>query len=511
MAKGNYTAYQQLKPAEIKVGELYSSWVGDYVKRGDAERAAALKRAQEEGKSLEDLMKDVKVEHATTITPWQNERSRLASEGIELVGNARMMATNMNIPIEQRRAYADKARNYANQIAELDALIKDPKLIEQYANNVKTASEGKAFKGDPRLGLYMSVEAGLAKFRTNKDGNLEVGYIENAQDPEKKETWELLSEVKQKYMTPIEESTVESYNKYLVDLAQKVTTETTTSNGYVRTYNKAFDAKDAKTLLMTSFGLDPSKDAKDNFNVNNIPRQLNHRFYDKNTRSIQSAADLEEAINDSVLTMKAAADEKTSREVLKTADDITLDKLQIANSRKNLYKQDSPSGASSGSGGGGMYNAGNQQAFIKDRIPNMEKDAKTGKMVQNGYKDVIRQAPMRILSLPKLKGQPTTENVFGVTTYKNKKGEIQSAYYLGTPDKLGKIVTSRIDDNELNSYFVKLGYNPMVAKQYLLDETKEKVPYIGTQSPRVVSRPEAENLNIFFKTKESNGEDDGIL
>ena len=312
-------------------------------------------------------------------------------------------------------------------------------------------------------------------------------------------------------MTPIEESTVESYNKYLVDLAQKVTTETTTSNGYVRTYNKAFDAKDAKTLLMTSFGLDPSKYAKDNFNVNNIPRQLNHRFYDKNTRSIQSAADLEEAINDSVLTMKAAADEKTSREVLKTADDITLDKLQIANEKKKLYKQDAPSGGNSGSGGGGMYNAGNQQAFIKDRIPNMEKDAKTGKMVQNGYKDVIRQAPMRILSLPKLKGQPTTENVFGVTTYKNKKGEIQSAYYLGTPDKLGKIVTSRIDDNELNSYFVKLGYNPMVAKQYLLDETKGKVPYIGTQSPKVVSRPEAENLNIFFKTKESNGEDDGIL
>lgn len=346
MAKGNYASLQYLKPTEIKNGELYSSWVDGYIKRGDAERAMALKRAQEEGKSLEDLMKDVKVEHATTITPWQNERNRLASDGIDLVGNARMMATNMNIPIEQRRAYADKARNYANQIAELDTLIKDPKLIEQYANNVKTTSEGKAFKGDPRLGLYMSVEAGLAKFRTNKDGMLEVGYIENTQDPDKKEKWELLSEVKQKYMTPIEESTVESYNKYLVDLAQKVTTETTTSNGYVRTYNKAFDAKDAKTLLMTSFGLDPSKEAKDNFNVNNIPRQLNHRFYDKNTRPIQSAADLEEAINDSVLTMKTAADEKTSREVLKTADDITLDKLQIANARKNLYKQDAPSGGS---------------------------------------------------------------------------------------------------------------------------------------------------------------------
>lgn len=515
MAKGNFTALQQLKPAEIKVGELYSSWVDGYIKNGEAERAAILKRAQEEGKSLQELMKDVKIEHATTITPWQNERNRLASDGIELVGNARMMATNMNIPIEERRAYADKARNYANQIAELDTLIKDPKLIEQYANNVKTTSEGKAFKGDPRLGLYMSVEAGLAKFRTNKDGMLEVGYIENPEDPEKKEKWELLSEVKQKYMTPIEESTVESYNKYLVDLAQKVTTETTTSNGYVRTYSKKFDAKDAKTLLMNSFGFDPNKDPKELFNVNAIPRQLNHRFYDKHQRTIQSAADFEEAINDSVMLMKTASDEKTTREVLKTADDITLDKLQIANARKNL-REHSGGGSGSGgvtAGGGGMYNSGNQTAYVKTTVPKTVYDAKLKKMVAtNESTTVIRPMPMRVLSLPKLKGMPTTENVFGITTYKNKKGEIQPAYYLGTPAKDGKIVTSRIAENELNSYFVKLGYNPMVAKQYLLDNTQGEIPYIGNQSPKAVSRKDYENLDIFFKTKVSGGDDgEGVL
>ena len=436
MAKGNYTALQQLKPAEIKVGELYNKWVDGYIKNGEAERAAKLKRAQEEGKSLQELMKDVKIEHATTITPWQNERSRLASEGIELVGNAGMMATNLDIPIEQRRAYVNKARNYANQIAELDALIKDPKLIEQYANNVKTTSEGKAFKGDPRLGLYMSVEAGLAKFRTNKDGMLEVGYIENPEDPEKKEKWELLSEAKQKYMTPIEESTVESYNKYLVDLAQKVTTETTTSNGYVRTYNKAFDAKDAKTLLMTSFGLDPSKDAKDNFNVNNIPRQLNHRFYDKNTRSIQSAADLEEAINDSVLTMKAAADEKTSREVLKTADDITLDKLQIANARKNLYKQDAPSGGSGSSEDGFVY--GNTML----RVPAAK--GNVGYYQQNAIslKGTVRTAAGKTREGDDIPA--STKDVF-VTAYWNpnggKKGNGSVAYGVSLPSEKGGMTT----------------------------------------------------------------------
>ena len=77
MQKGNYTALQQLKPTEIKVGELYNKWVDGFVKSGEAERAAKLKRAQEEGKSLQELMKDVKIDYSTTITPFQNESNRI--------------------------------------------------------------------------------------------------------------------------------------------------------------------------------------------------------------------------------------------------------------------------------------------------------------------------------------------------------------------------------------------------------------------------------------------------
>ena len=436
MAKGNYTALQQLKPTEIKVGELYNKWVDGFVKNGEAERAAKLKRAQEEGKSLQELMKDVKIDYSTTITPFQNESNRIVSEGIDFVGNAKMMATNMNIPIEERRAYAQKALNYSKEISELNTFLKDPKMAEIYAKNVQTVAEGKAFKGDQRLGLYTSVEAGVSKFRRNKDGMLEVGYIEDPNDPEKKEKWELFSQAKQKYMTPIEESTVESYNKYLVDLAQKVTTETTTSNGYVRTYNKAFDAKDAKTLLMTSFGLDLSKDAKDNFNVNNIPRQLNHRFYDKHQRTIQSAADLEEAINDSVLTMKAAADEKTSREVLKTADDITLDKLQIANAKKNLYKQDSPSGGSGSSEDGFVY--GNTML----RVPASK--GNVGYYQQNAIslKGTVRTAAGKTVAGDDIPA--STKDVF-VTAYWNpnggKTGKGSVAYGISLPSEKGGMTT----------------------------------------------------------------------
>ena len=52
MAKGNYTALQQLKPAEIKVGEFYNNWVDGYIKRGEAERA-------KEAKLLADQKKEI--------------------------------------------------------------------------------------------------------------------------------------------------------------------------------------------------------------------------------------------------------------------------------------------------------------------------------------------------------------------------------------------------------------------------------------------------------------------
>ena len=431
MAKGNYTALQQLKPAEIKVGELYNKWVDGYIKNGEAERAAKLKRAQEEGKSLQELMKDVKIDYSTTITPFQNESNRIVSEGIDFVGNAKMMATNMNIPIEERRAYAQKALNYSKEISELNTFLKDPKMAEVYAKNVQTVAEGKAFKGDQRLGLYTSVEAGVSKFRRNKDGMLEVGYIEDPNDPEKKEKWELFSQAKQKYMTPIEESTVESYNKYLVDLAQKVTTKTTESNGYVKIIKKEFDAKDAKILLMTSFGLDPSKDAKDNFNVNNIPRQLNHRFYDKHQRTIQSADDLKEAINDSVLTMKTAADKEKLREVLKTADDITLDKLQIANARKNFYKQDAPSAENSPLGSGTLS--------VGNVVLNIKTKGKDGKTTFNNHYQT--QGLSYYVSGNTNEGKASK---IGVTTYWNPNGGNNGkggfSYAMNIPSKDGKEV-----------------------------------------------------------------------
>ena len=45
--KGNFMAFQPLKPTEYKVGDIYSNMIDGMIKRGEAEKAAELKAAQE--------------------------------------------------------------------------------------------------------------------------------------------------------------------------------------------------------------------------------------------------------------------------------------------------------------------------------------------------------------------------------------------------------------------------------------------------------------------------------
>ena len=145
MTKGTFTAAQALKPTELKVGDFYGTFIDDMIKRGDAIRAAKLKRAEEEGKALSEFLKDYKIDYGTTISPFQDQYNKLVSDGIEYVGRAKMMAQNMSIPIEERRKYAMQAANYANDIKEAATFFNDPNLIKQYSDNYDIVKKNKAF------------------------------------------------------------------------------------------------------------------------------------------------------------------------------------------------------------------------------------------------------------------------------------------------------------------------------------------------------------------------------
>lgn len=349
--QGNFVAYQPLKPTELKVGDIFAEKIDYLIKQKRADDAAKLKAAQEAGKSLKDLVKDVKVEHKTTITPIQNEYNKMVSEGINYISQANMMAENMSIPLEERQKYVMRAINYARDVNELSTFLNDPKLIESYDKNLQKIRENKHFEGDSRIGLFTSVDAGIVKMRRNEDGNIEVGYVSDINDtPEKAIKWEPISQVKQKYMTDIETNTQPEYIKRLVEIAQKVTTETTNSNGYVKTYKKKFDSKDGRSFLLNSFGYNPDVPDDEIFSVNAVPRELNHLFYSRNKRNIETKEDFTNAINTSLEIMRASADEKTSNEVLKTADEIEATRLRNIRLRQEIADNNRPKSSGGGSG-----------------------------------------------------------------------------------------------------------------------------------------------------------------
>ena len=66
--KGNFIAYQPLKPVEYKVGDIYSNMIDGMIKRGDAKKAAELKAAQERQKYIGERFDKVKIDPFATTS-----------------------------------------------------------------------------------------------------------------------------------------------------------------------------------------------------------------------------------------------------------------------------------------------------------------------------------------------------------------------------------------------------------------------------------------------------------
>ena len=83
MAKGNYTALQQLKPTEIKVGEFYNNWVDGFVKSGEAERAARAKMLADQKKSAQEMVAKIDPKIFTTLQSFQPQTNEIFNNILE--------------------------------------------------------------------------------------------------------------------------------------------------------------------------------------------------------------------------------------------------------------------------------------------------------------------------------------------------------------------------------------------------------------------------------------------
>ena len=353
MAKGNYIAYQALRPTESKVGDIFAANIDQMIKAGEAKRAAELQRKLAEGKSLAEIMKGEKIEYKNTITPLNNAVGKMTNEGINALSDAQISAENINIPIEERMSKVRKAKEFANQVREMQSMASDPSLIDAYKKNQEKIAQGKAFEGDSNIALYTALQTGYIDLRRGENG-LEIGYIENINDPEKKVVYKPFQEVKQQYVTPVKDDVVPVYDKWLFDASQRVTTKETNSNGYVEKSRAFFDIKQAQKLLYDKFGFAEGADVDENYNINAIPDELNQLFYRKEKRNISNKEDFKSALDYSLSIMQGYSDKSTSTKVLKTALDIEEQKLDIRN--KKIRPQ--PQGTTESPLGNGTMNVG---------------------------------------------------------------------------------------------------------------------------------------------------------
>ena len=516
MTKGTFIAGQALRPTELKVADYYGKYIDDMIKRGDAKKAAQAKALQEEKNRIGERFKDIKIDPYATIANLQDFANQQMVETAKYIGTQRVLAEN---DLANSHVYMQRAENAWNDYRTMSSSFGNKDFIEK-ANAKQQALANNDVFGDTdnneRLRMLGTI---IPNVKRNEDGRITFYMPQNANATDDDELQAYSAgQIISHWTTPDEINMLRSnksngnngfLDKQSYELAKTMADE----------YSKNYDGNitNGKTWFSETRGNQWFDSTFGQYNPNNVPTivsQYSKAILGKEINSPEDFAAAKQGIINHVAslvpeTIKRDTD-KMGVEVAILNERLKGEKLDNAQKAYNLANPGSysrgggstrGSGAmSNGSTAGMSYSSANQNVFVQTKV---NTNGKT--------KTVVKQQPMRILTLPKLKGQPSTNNVFGVTKYRNKQGTIVDAYYVGVPAEDGRIVTSRVDGKELDSYFVKLGYNPMVAKQYLFEQTNDPnntgVPYIGKQTGEWQNIPQY-TKPILFKVNTSKTEDD---
>lgn len=491
--KGNFIAYQPLKPVEYKVGDIYSNMIDGMIKRGEAEKAAEFKRKSDAAKNHSDLMKDWKVDYKTTISPLQDVANESVLYARDKIWEAQQIAQDLN-STEQQKKYAEQvARNAMDSSLQFQTFTADPKLQENYNQNQKTLAEGKAFLGDERINLYQSIQEGSWIKRNNPDGTIEVAFAHGS-DKNKNLNFMPISQVKELFATPIEEDKSEEWNTSIITQAKDAANETGRDyydkrGNLITETKKTFDPKRAKDLVSLQLGFDEKRPIEEQININAIPPKLNHWYYKytNGEKTIKTKQDYIDAIEASVKEMQAATDPKTVTSIKKTALEIQNDRLRGAKLQQDL--QPKPE---------------NQPITITPTNSTAPVQIKSDRGVVLG----TQNWNVSSFALPKKKGFQTTDNVFGIAEVKDKNGKIQRINLIGAPSATGGFDYTRITAADAIKYAAKVGYT--------IDEfraiTQNTKPIVTKFNAKLL-KAENEDSNvknpssktqIIFKTKEYN-------
>ena len=133
--KGNFMAFQPLKPTEYKVGDIYSNMIDGMIKRGDAKKAAELKAAQEKNKYIGERFDKVKIDPFATTSQLTDAAMDMFKQTYEYVADQRMKAEN---DPSNAMGYLSNAEKAQNSYLSWAKTLGDAKFIE---NATKKSNE----------------------------------------------------------------------------------------------------------------------------------------------------------------------------------------------------------------------------------------------------------------------------------------------------------------------------------------------------------------------------------
>ena len=496
--KGNFMALQPLKPVEYKVGDLYANLMSDMIKRGDAQKAAQAKALQDQKKMIGDRFDKININPYATISNLTDMAGRMYKETADFIAEQRMKADADPANAYMYLSLADRAKT---DYMSLSTALGSEDFIKKSNDKAAAIANNEAFTQSDDLEQYNLISKGMLNAQFDKANGVwkfAVPQNKNAQDSDNAN---MLStgQIVDVFTKPSEKNLLPEFDKNVQNIAKTMADEwSKNTDGLKQVEWKGFAEDRANKLFDSTYGT--------SYNANYVNPELKQAAKARlgiNITDDESFGKVKKLVVDQIASYVPTA---TKVDVKDSDLEIAIKKQQLENARLEAIqkRQDiaNPNRGRKGSNGdndGGavngasFYSAGNQDAFV------LAKDA-------SGSVKGVQQIPMRILSLPKLKGQPATNNVFGVTSYKNNAGKVVNAYYLGAPANDGKIVTSRISENELNTYFTKIGYNPTVAKSYLFSQSSQSdnpnIPYLGQGvKPKMIKDTPYQNLDIVFKTK----------
>lgn len=436
MAKGNYTAYQQLKPTEIKVGELYNKWVDGYVKNGEAERAAKAKMLADQKKSAQEMVAKIDPKIFTTLQSFQPQTNEIFNSILENKAILGRMADSGQIDSNFYNLKA-KTDNLASQYLQLSTIVTNPQFLEADKKINEQIREGDIFEGDENMGRWMSIKSGMAQLKANPNtGNIEVIYQNNikSEDPNKPVKVEQLHEFASNYSSGVSKNLKSEIEEKLKAVSAEASKKIN-SDGITTYDSKAFNEVTARNTITQLMGLDPNKPVEEQFtNVNNLTPFAKQYFYGNGRlRFPENGEDLKVLVDDAVNFAKGYSNTSYGRVTSQSAADREGQYWDNKNKKKQFYKQDAPSGGSENNPlGSGTLSVGNVVLNIKTK-------GKDGKTTFNNHYQT--QGLSYYVSGNTNEGKASK---IGVTTYWNPNGGNNGkggfSYAMNIPSKDGKEV-----------------------------------------------------------------------